>query len=444
MGPQIRYAQTEDGVSIAYWTLGSGSPLVLLPPLPFTHVQLEWEIEPIRSWYEKLATQHVIARYDGRGFGLSQREVDDYSLDGLARDLEAVVQRLDGSVALMAPLNAGPVAVKFAANNEDRVSRLILWCTYARGALFFDRPETVALRSLVDSDWRTFCQTSAHAREGWSESDAANKFARLINEASTPSSQGLFMDAMRMVDVRGDLADVKCPTLVVHRKNWEQLGQGAARELAAGINGSRLAILEGSQVAPYLGNSNEALRCVLEFLGSEVPPAPASATNTAEVSVIFFADIVDSTALTEKLGDAEFRDRARSLDSSLRTAIREAGGTPVDGKLLGDGVLGVFSSAQQGIYAALRCAEAGDSIGLPLHLGIHAGDVIREEGNVYGGAVNIAARVAAISAAGQVLVSQTVRELARTSADVSFTDRGEHALKGVGEPVRVFEVSRGS
>ena len=88
----------------------------------------------------------------------------------------------------------------------------------------------------------------------------------------------------------------------------------------------------------------------------------------------------------------------------------------------------------------LRCNANSE---LQLHLGIHAGDVIREGDNVYGGAVNIAARIAGTSAPGEVLVSDTVRSLARTSAGVAFHDRGEHNLKGVGEPQRLFAVRGG-
>ena len=91
----------------------------------------------------------------------------------------------------------------------------------------------------------------------------------------------------------------------------------------------------------------------------------------------------------------------------------------------------------------MRCGKAGDSVALPLHLGVHAGDVIREGNNVFGGAVNIAARIASASAPGEVLVSETVRSLARTSAGVTFEDRGEHTLKGVGDPVRVWVVREG-
>jgi class 3 adenylate cyclase len=125
--------------------------------------------------------------------------------------------------------------------------------------------------------------------------------------------------------------------------------------------------------------------------------------------------------------------------------IRENGGTPIEGKLLGDGVLAIFTSARQAIEAALGCARSGNDAGLPLHLGLHAGDVLHESdadgrANIYGGAVNIASRISGLSAPGELLVSETVRSLARTSAGVRFEDRGEETLKGVSEQVRVWAV----
>ena len=166
--------------------------------------------------------------------------------------------------------------------------------------------------------------------------------------------------------------------------------------------------------------------------------------GSSGTAIILFADIADSTAITERLGDGAFRAKARELDGALRTVIRDHGGTPIEGKLLGDGVLAVFTSGRQAIEAALACVNAGDDGGLPLHLGLHAGDVIREEGNVYGGAVNIASRISGLSAPGEVLVSDVVRTLARTSAGARFEDRGEQALKGVGEPMRVWAVAEGN
>jgi class 3 adenylate cyclase len=124
----------------------------------------------------------------------------------------------------------------------------------------------------------------------------------------------------------------------------------------------------------------------------------------------------------------------------MRAAIRESHGTPVDGKLLGDGVLAVFTSAREAIDAAIRCRDACAAGDLRLHLGVHAGDVIREGNNVYGGAVNIAARISGASTGGEILVSDIVRGLARTSAGVAFDDRGTHALKGIDEPQQLYAV----
>jgi class 3 adenylate cyclase len=242
---------------------------------------------------------------------------------------------------------------------------------------------------------------------------------------------------------------VAVPTLVIHNKNNRFFPRSIGERTAAAIPGARLALIDDLTYAP-IGALVEAF--VLEGEPRHVarPSTPIeSPAGTADspVQVILFADIVDSTALTERLGDAPFRAKARELDTTLRTVIREHSGTPIEGKLLGDGVLAVFTSARQAIEAALKCGAAGESASLPLHLGIHAGDVIREadpdgRGNVYGGAVNIAARVAAASAPGEVLVSQTVRELARTSAGVSFEDAGERALKGVSDAVRVWSVRK--
>jgi class 3 adenylate cyclase len=173
-------------------------------------------------------------------------------------------------------------------------------------------------------------------------------------------------------------------------------------------------------------------------MGLDKAPSPAGLPGGT--AVIVFTDIADSTALTERMGDAAFRAASRALDDAVRAAMRDAGGTPVDGKVLGDGVMGVFASAAQSIEAARSCVAASARAELPLHIGIHAGDVIREPDNVYGGAVNIASRICGLCAPGEILVSATVRDLARTSAGVSFDDRGEHALKGIEDPVRVFAV----
>jgi class 3 adenylate cyclase len=231
---------------------------------------------------------------------------------------------------------------------------------------------------------------------------------------------------------------------VISFKDHPFIGEALGRKLVAGITGGRLSVVDSSTAE---GRGLQIATVAAAFLGgaflSEAGPDEPTPVDRSGTAVILFADIVDSTALTERLGDSAFRAKARELDGSLRAVIREHSGTAIEGKLLGDGVLAVFTSARQAIESALACATAGDNAGLPLHLGLHAGDVIREESNVYGGAVNIASRISGLSAPGEVMVSETVRSLARTSGGVSFEDRGRRRLKGVGDSVRVWAVREG-
>jgi class 3 adenylate cyclase len=231
------------------------------------------------------------------------------------------------------------------------------------------------------------------------------------------------------------MPSIRVPTLVMtFPTNWLPALDllAGTREMAGAIPGAQLLVLEDEE---------QATSAVYEFVSGKKAAPQRSAVELPEgTAIILFTDIVDSTALTEQLGDAAFRTRASRLDALMRSGIRDCGGTPVDGKVMGDGVMAVFGAARQAIDAAFRCRAAADGTGLALHLGVHAGDVTRERDNVYGGAVNIASRVCGLSAPNEILVSATVRELARTSAGVAFEDRGEHALEGIDAAVRSFAV----
>jgi class 3 adenylate cyclase len=442
MEPRIQYAKTTDGVSIAFWTLGQGLPFVFTPA-SVSHIQLEWQIPTTRGAYERVAERRMLVRYDPRGSGLSEREVSDFSLDAQLLDLEAVVARLRlERFSLMGYQDSGPTAIAYAARHPQRVSHLLLWSTGARGIDLMNVSSSRgrAIAELSKLDWGLFVDTLVHEYLGRSEGEQAPRVAKYFREAVTRDSYARATGAKLLFDVNALLPDVRSPTLVLHPK-YASYPMDVARGLASRIPDARLAIVEGTPAALFLGD--EALLAAIDEFLSEGEEAEAAAELPEGMAVLLFADIAGSTALTEQFGDAAFRAKARELDTSLRAVIRECSGTPVEGKVLGDGVLAVFTSARQAIDCALRCGAAGEPLGLRLHLGIHAGDVIREGNNVYGGAVNIAARIAAASQPGEVLVSDVLRGLARTSAGVTFDDRGEHELKGVGEPQRLFAVRGG-
>ena len=432
--PRIQYAQTSDGVSIAYAIAGSGRPLVGIPIPGFSHVELQWETFGI-VW-KPLAQAFRVVMYDSRGTGLSDRQVTDFSMEAMIRDLEAVVkQAVLGSFAIVAFIDGVPTAVSYAASHPDRVSHLIICDGWAKYSDYSESPAYQIESAVREKDWVLYTETFAQVFWGLEDPDLTRQTAEFMRTCVDPEAWRAAQAALEGYDVSALLPAVTAPTLVIHNRSnrWPPLQSG--QRIAAGIPNARFASIDDPTLAPVPG-------LIKEFLG-EGEEAAATVELPEGMAVILFADIVESTSLTEKLGDAAFRAKARELDTSLRAVIKDSGGTPVEGKLVGDGVLAVFTSARQAIECALRCNAASDSVGLQLHLGIHAGDVIREGNNVYGGAVNIAARIAGASAPGEVLVSDTVRGLARTSAGVAFDDRGEHALKGVADPQRLFAVRGG-
>ncbi len=463
MEPRIQYAKTSDGVNIAYAVFGDGPPVVF-PVSIFgdLHLYSSLPASPFGSVTDRLvAFGWRVIRYDDRGTGSSDRDVADFSLEARLRDLEAVTERAAlQRFAVCGRTTGGLVAIAYAARYPQRLSQLVLSGTFASGADFYKvvpfARTAVAMSTLAEKDWEYYSLAVASAATGFADSALARELAAAFRSGMSASAYLAHLQAGEKIDVTDLLPLVEAPTLVVEDRASATENADLSRAVASQIANARLVATDD-----YPRAVDEFLRETGEYApsagaGISPPAAPVPAEPDPErgqrvelptgLTAILFADIADSTALTERLGDTAFREKARDLDGVLRTIIRDNAGTPIEGKLLGDGVLAVFTSARQAIEAALACGEQGNREGLPLHLGLHAGDVIRESdpdgrSNVYGGAVNIASRISGLSAPGEVLVSETVRSLARTSAGVGFEDRGEQALKGGGEAVRLFAVS---
>jgi class 3 adenylate cyclase/pimeloyl-ACP methyl ester carboxylesterase len=446
MEPQVQYCTTEDGVSIAYWAIGEGPPLLYLPPMP-GNIGLEWRNGAIGPETQSLATRYRLIRADGRGSGLSQRGmVGPLSPETFRLDTEAVLDRLEvPACAIWASGPTGPLAIAFAATRPERVTALILAESFAAFKELGSVPRVQAMIGLIGQDYELYTETISSVFFGFGQSEVAREYAALLRAGQTQEEAVVFGQSMLGVDSSALLPHVRCRTLVVHHRDASLVPLEIAQNLASRIPNAQLVILEGESVAGPRNDMDEAAVIDRFLLGTDAAPRsfPLSRSTSAPgTAVIVFADIAGSTELTERMGDAAFRDRARALDNQLMSVIHREGGNVIEGKLLGDGLLATFPTARQGIAAGVALAAAGDAAGLPLHVGIHAGDVIREQANVFGGAVNIAARIAGEAAPGEVLVSDVVRALGRTSAGAEFDDRGERALKGIGEPQRLWSVVR--
>ncbi len=439
MEPAVHYVTTADGVRIAYTVTGEGPPVLSCPDWLTSNVQLEWSRPVLGHIFREVAQRNTLIRFDPRGSGLSDRVLAQ-ALDESVLDIEAVVERTGfREFALIAPQFGTPTAIVFAARHPEQVTRFAILDGFARIADVLDTPQARALLAAAQSDWVMATEAVGFAVFGAGR-DESRDWGSYIRSCVGPES---FAPEYQQVIATFDASDlaplIRAPTLIVRHNSLQYVTMEMVKELAARIPNAQLAVVAGG----WADDPEGLARRITDFINAGVVQATPPPELPSGMTAILFADIADSTGLTERMGDTAFRAKARELDGALRSAIRENAGTAVEGKLLGDGVLAVFTSARQAIEAALACARSGNDAGLSLHLGLHAGDVIREDNNVYGGAVNIAARIAALSAPGEVLVSRTIADLARTSSGVAFDDRGEHELKGIAEPQHVFAVRKG-
>ena len=265
--PAIRYARTSDGLNIAFWTLGEGPALVHMPGFPVSHLRLEWMGRACRDYYRRLASGRSLVRYDSRGTGLSERIVDDLSIEGHLRDLEAVVDKAGlQRFALMGLSHLGPAAITYAARHPERLTHLILWHTYARGSDYTRSPRVEAGRSLVERDWELYTELSGW-RVGDSTDDAtAREYTAYFREANSAAGTSAAFQAIRSFDASDRLAQVMVPTLVMHRRGSRVLSSDVARGLTAGIPGARLVMLEGGSLAPFVGDVDSVISAIDEFL----------------------------------------------------------------------------------------------------------------------------------------------------------------------------------
>jgi class 3 adenylate cyclase len=440
MEPRIQYAQTKDGVSIAFWTLGEGMPLVHLSLL-YSHIQLEWQIPECRRWYERLAEKRKLIRIEPRGFGLSQREVLDLSMDAFLLDVEAVVDRLGlDRFALCGFIHSGPAAIAYAARHPDRVSHLLLWCSYAQASDFSQSPQVQAVRALMDKDWAVYTETAAHVFLGWSAGDEARRYAALIREGVAREALPAIIRALSDSDVRGILAKVRPQTLVLHRRGYV-LDLGVARSLASRIPDARLTLLEGESGAPYLGDTDAVLTAIDEFLGEGEEAVGAAPSGLV---TILFTDMEGSTTLTQRLGDAKAQEVLRTHNTIVRDALKAHSGSEI--KHTGDGIMASFTSASRALECAIGIQralaqhnESNPETPIRVRIGLNAGEPVAEEEDLFGTAVQLAARIAAKAEGEEILVSDTLRGLVAGKGFL-MSDRGDVVLRGFEDPVRLYEV----
>jgi class 3 adenylate cyclase len=454
MEPRIQYASTQDGHSVAYWDMGEGPAIVMPPPAtPFSHLGLEWEIPEWRHLHEHMLENHRVIRYDTLGSGLSDRVLpeDDYAL--AERDsLEAVVDHIGlERFALYGVYYAGTTIMEYAAAHPERVSQLILWCAFASNQdVASGQPASAALKPLMHADWETFTQTLAHRVFGWNEGEQAQRLALYMQRSTTPEICERSWDSHELRDVTALLSGLNMPALVMHRRQLPLLDVDVARRLASRLPNSKLVLFDGTSLSPYIGDMVEVVRTVEDFLGSADPSRPRRTlhehrTQTAVgFRTIMFTDMEGSTETTQRLGDARAQEIVRAHNRIVREALRQHEG--VETKHTGDGIMASFTSCSQAVDCAVSIQrgivlhnEQHEDSRVVVRIGLNAGEPLMEGDDLFGTAVQIASRVCSSAEAGQILVSDVVRQLVAGKGFL-FADAGDVVLRGFDEPVRLYEV----
>lgn len=448
MQPSIRYCRTGDGVDIAYWSLGEGPGLVAMPSLPWSHIQMEWGIPAVRRWYEAIGRGRRLIRYDGRGFGLSSRDVAEVSLETDVADLTAVVDGLSlDRFDLYAGLHSGPAAIAFAARHPDRVAHLVLFCSYPDGSVHRVNPLTQATRPIILQDWEFYSEVVARLLLGWTEPEAAQAFRDLVRACTTPEFAVRALRATSEFDVTDLLAQVVTPTLVLHRPEQRTSSMDNARALAAGIPDVILSLQSGESIAPYLGDTRSVVDEIDAFLtgrplatagDTDIPPPQEDAWVVGGgVSTVVFTDVVGSTAFVERVGDEAARSAFRSLERATADAAARRTGRVV--KHLGDGSLLEFASTTAALHFASEVQEVSRDFGLHVRIGLAVGEPIHEGGDLHGTVVVLAGRITDAAGSGEVFTSDALRQLVQGKG-FEFDDAGEHRLKGFDDPVRLWRL----
>jgi class 3 adenylate cyclase len=282
---------------------------------------------------------------------------------------------------------------------------------------------------------------------GWELADVAHGLGEMARTCQTLEQAQAYYRAAREHDVTDLLPRVRVPTLVLHPRGAQFPTLAMAQRLAAGIPSARLRVLESetmwsNEMEPQL------LDALNEFIGDGGRPTAAQVLphvqritqKPAALVSILFTDLVESTGLTQRLGDAKAQELVRAHNTIVREALRKHDGSEI--KHTGDGIMASFPSASGALECAVtiqRAVEAKGDANLQVHVGLNAGEPVAEERDLFGTAVQLARRICDHAASGQILASNVVRELSAGKGFL-FADIGEVVPKGFDEAVRLYEV----
>jgi class 3 adenylate cyclase len=437
--PATHYVKS-DGIHIAYQVLGEGPFDLLFVPGFISNVEATWRSPGLSAFFRRLASFCRLILFDKRGTGMSDRGSQIFTLEQRMHDVRAILDEVGSKqAALFGASEGGPMSLLYAATYPQRTSALVLYGSYAKRSWAPDYPfgwnEEQWQRVLDDIEhhWGTPQALSIAMRlpSAASDRDTAKRIASYFRASASPGAAAAIMRMNREIDVRHVLSATRVPTLVLHRASDQVIDVQHARYLAQHIPGAKLIEFPGEVHSPWLGDRDAVLDAVEQFLtGRRRLHEPERLLAT-----VLFADIVGSTEHAAALGDNPWRKLLEAFYARVREALQVYRGREIS--TAGDGFLAAFDGPARAIRCAGAIRDGVRPLNLEVRCGLHTGECEVVGNDLAGIAVHIGARVAALADPGEVLASQTVRDLVAGSG-LAFEERGTHKLKGVPDEWRLF------
>jgi len=314
---QVRFCKSFDGADIAYTVTGRGPTVVMLPSW-LTHLEHQWRNLAWRPWLEALSQPYRLVRYDPRGCGLSDRRIDGLTFETWVRDFEALVEVLDvPAFSLIGICQGGPTAIEFAARHPERVNRLVLYGTYARGrnrrTVPLEPEKARVMLEMMRLGWaredHSFLSVFASQFQPEGTAEHLRAWCELQRAATSPDSAAELTRVMFDLDVLASAARVSCPTLVAHCERDIAVPVEEGRLLAQTIPGARFAQFDSPNHFMLAEEPAWArfVETLYDFLprGSAAPGRFAELTSRERELLEFLARGLDNHQIAAHLGISE-------------------------------------------------------------------------------------------------------------------------------------------
>ncbi len=333
---QVRYCKSFDGAQIAYAVSGQGPRVVLLPSW-LTHLEYQWRCPAWRPWLDALSSRYTLLRYDPRGCGLSERNVDNLSFDCWVRDFAALVDEVQWDrFAVIGICQGGPTAIEFAARQPGRVERLVLYGTYARGknrrTVPMEPKAAKIMLEMMELGWgqqdHAFMRAFASQFQPQGGLDHLRSWCELQCVAASPASAVQLTQRMFDLDVQAAAARIECPTLVAHSERDAAVPVEEGRLLAQLIPGARYVQL--SSANHFMLAEEPAWATLVDALHAFLPQpstldgAFAELTERQRELLHFLARGLDNHQIGAHLGISEktVRNHVSSIFAKLEVESR--------------------------------------------------------------------------------------------------------------------------